>query len=213
MPRILVVDDDEIFLDAVTKNLVAEGFQVVTAINGKQALEFFNEQNPDLIISDIRMPEMDGVELIKAIRTKSRVPMILMTGFAEIMETKAAYDLGANEFIPKPFKFEELSAAIGRCLNSKPTPPNEDVQYCKLGINDFISGRTINFGIFIKLAPNRYIKLAHKGEDISHDRITHYRSRGLNFLYLKKNDFRQYVGFTGTPSVQKKISDPDLRSC
>lgn len=200
--RILLVDDDDIFREAIEKTLVSEGYHVVTAINGKRALATLSALKFDLVISDIRMPEMDGVELLKNIRSNGSLPVILITGFSEIMETKTAYELGANEFLAKPFKKEELTGAIAKSLGRDPRTPSADTisnngaDYCRLGINDFITGRTIKFNIFVRLLENKFVKIAHKGEDITPERIRYYREKGLTFLYLRREDFRNYVGFS-----------------
>ena len=87
MNRILLVDDDEIFRKALQKNLENLGFEVNPAQNGKEAVEVLQRTTFDLVISDIRMPEMDGIELTKYIKANLKLPIILITGFAEILET------------------------------------------------------------------------------------------------------------------------------
>jgi putative nucleotidyltransferase with HDIG domain len=194
--KILVVDDDDIFRGAVEKNLKAAGHEVVSAQNGKVALEQMAAHKPALIISDVRMPEMDGLELLKRVRSASQIPFILITGFSEIMETQTAHNLGADDFLPKPFYGEDLNRAVSRCLAPASKSFEPDSEFCKLAIDDFITGRTIKFNIFVRLSEAKFIKLAHKGEDISMDRIKYYRGKGLTHLYLRREDFRQYVGFT-----------------
>ncbi|MBX3021364.1 MAG: response regulator [Bdellovibrionales bacterium] len=196
MARILIVDDDEIFRGAVEMSVGSLGHEVTTAANGRIALDALQRLKFDVVISDIRMPEMDGVELLKQIRSQGQLPVILMTGFSEIIETQAAHSLGANEFIPKPFSTEDLSTAINRCLVFNTRSVDESEDFCKLALNDFVTGRTIKFNIFVRLTGNKHIKLAHKGEDISMERIRFYREKGLRFLYLRREDFRQYVGFS-----------------
>lgn len=195
MPKILLVDDNDMFRESVFENLKAEGFDVTTAANGRLADEILRQETFDLVISDVQMPEMDGVALTKSTRTHSQVPIILMTGFSAIIEACAAYQIGATDFLPKPFKREELLAAIENCLTPQFEVPSNEEEFCKLGINDFVSGRTIKFSIFVRLSPKKFIKLAHKGEDLSLERIHFYRKKGLHFLYLRREDFRQYIGF------------------
>lgn len=200
MAKILLVDDEEIFREVIQEILSISGHEVVTAANGRLALDCLASQKVDLIISDIRMPEMDGIALLKAVRSQGQLPFILITGFSEILETKTAHELGANAFLPKPFKKEEMLSAIQQCLQPAGPEKSAEQQYCRLGINDFISGRTIKFNIFILISDKKYVKIAHKGEDISMDRIQFYREKGLLFLYLKREDFRKYVGFSLTIS-------------
>lgn len=198
MAKILIVDDDDSFRVALAKNLLLEGHEILTAENGVVALDVIKIEKPDVIISDIRMPEMNGVDLLRAIRSQSQVPVILMTGFSEILETQDAYQLGANEFLAKPFRVDEMKAAIQRCFKPESDEHEDAKEYCKLGINDFLTGRTIKFNIFVRLSPQKFIKVAHKGEDITMERIRFYREKGLHFLYLRRDDFKSYVGFSLT---------------
>lgn len=196
MAKILLVDDDEAFRTALQKTLESLGHQIVPANNGLVALLKLEDGKFDLVISDIRMPELDGVELTKHIKGHYQTPVILMTGFAEILETQEASKLGADDFIAKPFERKALAHAIDRALGLKKSEDiSENEDFCKLSIEDFNSGREIPYGIFLKISDRKFVKIAHKGESINVGRVVHYRSRGLNFLYLKKQDFRDYVGF------------------
>lgn len=198
MAKILVVDDDEAFREVLAESLLIEGHEVLTATNGAVALDIFKHESPSVVVSDIRMPVMNGVELLKAIRSQSQVPVILMTGFSEILETQEAHQIGANEFLAKPFRIDEMRETIQRCFKPVPDTHEDAREYCKLGINDFLTGRTIKFNIFVRLSPEKFIKIAHKGEDITMERIRFYREKGLTFLYLKRDDFKSYVGFSLT---------------
>ncbi|RYZ64019.1 MAG: HD domain-containing protein [Proteobacteria bacterium] len=121
-----------------------------------------------------------------------------MTAFADLIEAQEAYHMGATAFVPKPFRNEDLAKAMFRCLNPEVEFDERDDQFCKLGINDFVSGKTVKYNIFVRVGPGKFIKLAHRGEDLSLERIDHYRRKGLHYLYLRHEDFRQYVGFNLT---------------
>lgn len=84
--------------------------------------------------------------------------------------------------------------------------------YCKLGIDDFVSGRKIKFSIYVRLMNDRYVKVAHKGEDISIDRLRAYKKKGLAFLYLSQDDFNAYVGFNLEFSDLRKEGDQEGRA-
>ena len=108
MNKILVVEDDEFFRTALENVLVDAKFDVTVAPNGKSAKELLSMTPFDLIVSDIQMPFFDGVELLEWVKENKPTPFILMTGFAHILETKSAFELGADEFIAKPFEDDEL---------------------------------------------------------------------------------------------------------
>lgn len=196
--RILVVDDDEIFRGILIQTLSKEGYQVTPAVSGNTAKDLLGLSAFDLVISDINMPGMSGVELMRQSKTICpELPFILMTGFAELKETEEASQLGAKGFIPKPFKKEELTRIIDEWLNPPQADAEQDsdLQFCKISIDDFVSGKEIKFDIYIRLSEEKYVKIAHEGENISLDRIQAYKSKGLQYLYMRNEDFKRYMGF------------------
>jgi response regulator RpfG family c-di-GMP phosphodiesterase len=193
--RILLVDDDEIFREALESILQSLGFDVVAVSNGQSAIGWLAQYKADLIISDIQMPELDGIELTKKVRSESRVPIILITGLSHLLETKEAAELGANAFLTKPFSRQEIQKTIDECLRpSKETFSDDYSNYCRLGIGDFITGKKIHYNIYIKLTEDKFIKIGHEGEDISYERILHFRRKGVHFLYLRADDYKRYLG-------------------
>jgi len=196
----LVAEDDEFLRDVLKNVLEKEGYNVIPTTDGKSAKYILGIKPVDLVISDIQMAHRtDGIELLHWVKNEKRLPMILMTGFSEILETKEAYELGADEFFTKPFQQKELFEAINKCLEPKDKPPekiNLDQNFCKISIDDFVSGRTIPFTINIRLSKYKYVKIAQQGEDISVDRIKKYKSKDILHLYLMKEDFHKYVGLS-----------------
>ena len=112
MKTILVVDDKANVRTLVREYLTAEGFRVVTAENGQTALYTARQQKPDLILLDIMMPEMDGFEFIRAYRKESETPVILLTAKLEESDKVIGLELGADDYITKPFGMRELVARI-----------------------------------------------------------------------------------------------------
>jgi response regulator RpfG family c-di-GMP phosphodiesterase len=192
---VLLVDDDESLRDVLKRNLEKLKHHVTTAENGKAGLERFIKGDFDVVISDIRMPEMDGIELLRQIRLISKTPVILITGFSELLETHSAHELGANEFLSKPFERTELEHAITRCITQHKSEDPE-VVYSRVSISDFLSGRQIVYSVFMRLSESKYVKIARKGEDLSVERIKLYRDKGISHLYLLRDDFRKYIGFS-----------------
>lgn len=120
MTTILVVEDDEEILNSITDILELNEFDVLAAENGVHAVQIAEQNAPDLILSDITMPSMDGFELIKAIRAMpelSNTPFILMTARAERTYMRQGMELGADDYITKPFTHVELLAAVNARLN------------------------------------------------------------------------------------------------
>ena len=112
MKTILVVDDKANVRTLVREYLTAEGFRVVTAENGQTALFTARQEKPDLILLDIMMPEMDGFEFIRAFRKESETPVILLTAKLEESDKVIGLELGADDYITKPFGMRELVARI-----------------------------------------------------------------------------------------------------
>lgn len=115
-PSVLVVDDEQPLRDFIRKNLEARGFIVHAAANGLEALAIFNTQPLDLIILDVMMPTMDGLETARRIRQSSLVPIVILTALGEEKDKVAALDLGADDYLTKPFGVEELLARVRAVL-------------------------------------------------------------------------------------------------
>ena len=111
-PTILVVDDEEMIQKLLKVNLIADGYEVITASSGEEALALMDKQEPDLIILDIMMPGIDGFQTLNLIRKRSEVPVIMLTARAEELTLRDSLDLGADDYVQKPFSLLELSARI-----------------------------------------------------------------------------------------------------
>ncbi len=114
--RILVVDDDLDLRKLVSSYLKEEGFQVVSAANGREALFVTREEKPDLIILDLMMPEMGGYEFIRELNKWSSVPIIVLTAKLEEGDKVLGLELGADDYVTKPFSLRELTARIRAVL-------------------------------------------------------------------------------------------------
>ena len=109
---ILVVDDEKSLRDFIRRNLEVRGYQVHTAANGLQALAVFDAEHIDLVILDVMMPNMDGLETIRRIREKSIVPVIMLSALGEENDKVQALNLGADDYLSKPFGVSELLARV-----------------------------------------------------------------------------------------------------
>lgn len=109
---ILVVEDDKPVQNLMTTTLKAHDYKFLTAMNGKTALMEASSHNPDIILLDLGLPDMDGLEVIKRIRTWSNVPIIIISARSEDMDKVEALDAGADDYLTKPFSVEELLARL-----------------------------------------------------------------------------------------------------
>ena len=148
--KILIVEDDAGISDFIIPELEHEGFSTSLAVTGREALEKFETEKPDLILLDIMLPELNGLEVLRRIRANSTVPIILETARGETIDKINGLNLGADDYIPKPFEIEELLARINallRRVNYSKTS-TEALEYKAISLN------TDRMGFIIKHGPN-----------------------------------------------------------
>jgi len=112
MTRVLIVDDEPQILRALRINLLARQYEVVTARDGTEALRLVSAERPDLVVLDLGLPDVDGVEVIRKLRSWSPVPIVVLSGRADSKEKVDALDAGADDYVTKPFSVEELLARV-----------------------------------------------------------------------------------------------------
>jgi putative nucleotidyltransferase with HDIG domain len=141
--RILIADDEEMICAALSQRLAKEGFSCVTVYNGKDALGHFYKEDVSLIISDIRMPEMDGLELLKHVKTaQPNMMFIIMTGYPEIQIAVEAIRQGATDFLIKPFDLELVVFSVRRALERKKM--EEELESYHRNLEKLVEVRTDN---------------------------------------------------------------------
>jgi two-component system, OmpR family, KDP operon response regulator KdpE len=132
--KILVVDDEYQISRVLKRSLQAHRYDVRTASNGESALDLFHDFHPDLIITDLQMPEMDGIALCREIRKLSQIPIIVLSVKGEEKTKVAALDAGADDYITKPFGMDELMARIRATLRRAPVEKKEETLFA---VGDF----------------------------------------------------------------------------
>ncbi|HGI5249891.1 TPA: response regulator YycF [Streptococcus pyogenes] len=112
MKKILIVDDEKPISDIIKFNLTKEGYDIVTAFDGREAVTIFEEEKPDLIILDLMLPELDGLEVAKEIRKTSHVPIIMLSAKDSEFDKVIGLEIGADDYVTKPFSNRELLARV-----------------------------------------------------------------------------------------------------
>lgn len=139
MSKVLVVDDDINIVKLIKLYLEKEDYEVVTANNGREALEIYNREDPSIIVLDIMMPELDGNSVCREIRKTSNVPIIMLTAKGETFDKVLSLELGADDYIVKPFDPKELTARIKAILRrsetKNTTSDDKIVKFDKLEVN------------------------------------------------------------------------------
>jgi len=180
---ILVVEDDSTLRELLTYNLQKEGYSVLTAKDGGEALDMVNRKKPHLVILDIMLPVMDGTEVCRVIRGKSQVPIIMLTAKTEEIDKVVGLELGADDYVTKPFSIRELIARIkavlrrskaGKSAGELPGERNELLKAGDISI-DLIKHIVLKMGNEVELNPKEFELLAllmrNRGRVISREQI------------------------------------------
>jgi two-component system KDP operon response regulator KdpE len=211
-PRILVVDDEPQLTRVLRTGLKSHGYDVRTAADGLSGLETFNDWHPDLVITDLAMPNMNGLELCRKVRAVSPAPIIVLSAKGEEKTKVEALDIGADDFVTKPFGIDELLARIRAALRRAMTPVVNDAEPTVLQEGDFrvdLESRSVTVADReIRLTPKEFDLLTylmrHAGKVLTHHTLLAALWGGN---YVEQNEYlRVFVG-----NLRKKI-EPDATS-
>ncbi len=133
---VLVVEDEESFVEALVVGLKREGFLVKVARDGVEALEMFDQVRPDLILLDVWLPRMSGIDVCRELRTRSRVPIIMVTAKSSEIDTVVGLEVGADDYVTKPYRLRELVARMRAVLRRTPAADDAPVSGDKLEVGD-----------------------------------------------------------------------------
>src|SRR5438045_6830767 len=117
---VLVVEDEDSFVDALTIGLEREGFRVHVARDGAEALLLFDVVKPDLVLLDVMLPKVSGIDVCRELRTRSRVPIIMVTAKGSEIDTVVGLEVGADDYVTKPYRLRELVARMRAVLRRAP---------------------------------------------------------------------------------------------
>jgi two-component system KDP operon response regulator KdpE len=173
--RVLVVDDEPQILRALRINLRVRDYEVHVASTGTEALEVAGRYPPDLVILDLGLPDLDGVEVIQGLRGWTKAPIIVLSGRADSVDKVEALDAGADDYVTKPFGVEELLARMRAAVRRTGTP--EDLPRIQLGdlTVDLAAKRVIRSGEDIRLTPTEWhlleVLLRNPGKLLSRNQL------------------------------------------
>jgi two-component system KDP operon response regulator KdpE len=172
--HVLVVDDDPQILRALRTNLAAHGYRVVAAQNGNEALEAYRRQRPDLIVLDLGLPDVDGLEVIRRVREHDATPIVVLSARETERDKVAALDLGADDYLTKPFGADELLARIRVALRHAAHPASGTAPVFRAGALevDLEHRRVTVNGEQVHLRPTEYellkLFIAHPDKVLTH---------------------------------------------
>ena len=212
-PRILVVDDEPQLTRVLRTGLKSRGYDVRVASDGLAGFETFTDWHPDLVITDLAMPNMDGLELCRRLRTISLVPIIILSAKGEEKIKVEALDIGADDFVTKPFGIDELLARVRASLRRATTPSTTEAAPKILEAGDFrvdIESRKVTVrGREVHLTPKEFDLLTYfmnnSGKVLTHRTLLAALWGGN---YVEQNEYlRVFVG-----NLRKKLeTDSSVR--
>ena len=210
--RILIVDDEKRMVGFIRLNLEQDGFEVIEAFNGTDALNRLRDSLPDLILLDVMMPDIDGFEVLRTIREVSQVPVIMLTAKGEEDDKVKGLELGADDYVTKPFSPRELVSRVKAVLRRGATFEEDEE-----GVIDVDDRLKIDFGRrevwvdgkLIKLRPTEYRLLYHlvrnAGWVLTHDQIL---TKVWGYEYRDEPHYvRLYINYL-RKKIEKDPSDP-----
>jgi len=205
-PRILVVDDEPQLIRVLRTGLTSHGFDVRAAADGLAGFEVFSDWQPDLIITDLAMPNLDGLELCRRVRAISQVPIIILSAKGEEKTKVEALNIGADDFVTKPFGIDELLARVRASLRRAYAGPTNGAAQTLLECGDFhidLDSRAVTVrGNEVHLTPKEFDLLTyflkHPGKVLTHRTLLAALWGGN---YVEQNEYlRVFVG-----NLRKKI--------
>jgi two-component system KDP operon response regulator KdpE len=174
--RILIVDDEPQITRVLRRSLTTHGYDVHVAADGESALQTFGDWSPDLVVTDLSMPHMDGLQLCRNLRAVSQLPIIVLSVRGEERTKVQALDAGADDYVTKPFGMDELLARIRAALRRAPLLKSEETVSTTLEVGDFrldLENRSVEVrGRVIHLTPKEYdlmvYLISHPGKVLTH---------------------------------------------
>lgn len=136
IPTVLVVEDEESFIEALSIGLKREGFRVEVARDGAQALDAFELVNPDLILLDVMLPRVSGIDVCRQIRKRSQVPIIMVTAKGAEIDTVVGLEVGADDYVTKPYRMRELVARMRAVLRRAPSERGAELTSSAITVGD-----------------------------------------------------------------------------
>jgi two-component system, OmpR family, KDP operon response regulator KdpE len=207
--NVLVVEDEKPLRDFIRRNLDARGYKVLTASNGLEALAVFNNENIQLVIMDIMMPHMDGLETMRRIRQESHVPIVILTAMGEEADKVRAFDLGADDYLTKPFGVGELLGRIKAVLRradwSEPASSEERIARGDIELEVEQHKATVR-GKVIELTPTEFNLLMYFMKNAG--KTLHHRAILQHVWGAEYGDEAEYLRVYVGKLRQKIESDP-----
>lgn len=198
MKKLLLVDDEKDLLLSLSEYLNARGFQTIGAQSAQDAQTFLKKETPDLILSDLKMPHMTGLELLSYCQNLGLVgpgksAFVLMTSYADIVGAEKALQLGVSDLISKPFDFSSLEITINHVLSLPASVGSTDDEYFAVPVEEFKKLQSaLEVRIYLKIA-SKQVLIGSSQQAFTSERLSSFLQRGIEHVYLSAADYVKYV--------------------
>ena len=177
-PKILVVEDEPALVDTLDYSLRRQGYAVVTAGDGRKAIELARSEHPDLIVLDIMLPGLDGFEVCRILRQETSVPILMLTARSEEVDKVVGLEVGADDYLTKPFSMRELMARV-KALLRRVRLDREEIEVAQSPSSDFVVERMVFDNLVIDLS---------RREVLCNGRVFHVKPKEFDLLvFLARN--------------------------
>lgn len=190
---ILIVEDDQDLAELIERILLKLNLSVSRTTSFDEAIKMLSSFRYSLILTDINLGKSSGLDVLQY--TKQHHPMlrvVLMTGYLEDTDIHDALDLGVFGFLAKPISKKEIKKVVKNALGES-SDKITDLEYARVDIDDFLTGKILNFPVYIRLKDSRFLKIAHSGTEIDIERINQLRDKGISELWIDKEDLPAYL--------------------
>lgn len=199
-PTVLVVEDEESFIEALQIGLKREGFKVEVARDGMQALEMFDRVNPDLILLDVMLPKMSGIDVCRQLRKKTLTPIIMVTAKGAEIDTVVGLEVGADDYVTKPYRLRELTARMRAVMRRVPSSRGGEIEGSSLTVGDI----SIDPEVYEVVIRGESVKLPLKEFELLHILMTNAGRVLPRETLIDRVWGTDYVGDTKTLDVHIK---------
>lgn len=199
-PTVLVVEDEESFIEALQIGLKREGFKVEVARDGMQALEMFDRVNPDLILLDVMLPKMSGIDVCRQLRKKTLTPIIMVTAKGAEIDTVVGLEVGADDYVTKPYRLRELTARMRAVMRRVPSSRGGEIEGSALTVGDI----SIDPEVYEVVIRGESVKLPLKEFELLHILMTNAGRVLPRETLIDRVWGTDYVGDTKTLDVHIK---------
>jgi two-component system KDP operon response regulator KdpE len=176
-PTVLIVEDDDETRGALVRDLVARGYRIEEAADGASALRRWEMRRPDIVLLDLGLPDIDGIQVVRRIRKEATTPIVILSGRYEEREKVEALELGADDYVTKPFSVDELNARLHVALRHALGPAADAAGRIVVGPLEFDAARheALVAGVRVDLTPREFeilrVLLAHPGRLVTKGRL------------------------------------------